>query len=517
MAGDISAAEALCEVSAPERALLIGPEKPIVLLRRKPTAAVAPEVAPESPWLGIMLPCTPMHDLLFRIFTPAVLVFTSGNISDEPILIDESEAQEKLRSVADLFVHHNRPIHTRVDDSVARLIGNHPAMIRRARGYSPSTIPLPSARSELLACGAQQKSTFCLAKDGHAILSQHLGDLENYETLQFFEQTLDRMKRLFQFSAPLSQQVIAHDLHPGYLSTRLAKKIPAARHIAVQHHHAHIAACIAEHRLDGPVIGLAWDGTGYGSDATIWGGEFLVADLATFTRFAHLRSVPLPGGDAAIREPWRVARSYLRDAFDNLLPPGLGCHASLPEKSLSMLDTILERRIYTVETSSCGRLFDAVASIIGLHQVVSFEGQAAMALEAIAGSATEAYDFRIGSAVDDPIDTQQPRQVDMRPMVRQIVDDLQRGQPASAIAARFHNTLVEVARTLCSQIRQHNGLNRVCLSGGCFQNLRLLTGCVRALRHSGFEVFCPRQVPANDGGIALGQAAIACEILQRGL
>jgi hydrogenase maturation protein HypF len=513
MVRDVAAAETLCEMDGLERALLCGAEKPIVLLRRRSDVALAAGVAPGNPMLGVMLPYTPMHALLLRILEEkcgrgSALVMTSGNMSEEPIVMDEAGAQESLRTVADLFVHHNRPIHTRVDDSVARVVDGKHMLLRRARGYAPTAIALRGGETEVLACGAQQKSTLCLTKGGFAMMSQHLGDLENYETLQLFEQTLER---LFQ----VSPRVVAHDLHPGYMSTQFAKKLNMDRVIEVQHHHAHIASCMAEHGLEGPVLGVAWDGTGFGPDGTIWGGEFFVGDFAGFQRYEHLRNVLLAGGDAAVREPWRVARSYLRDAFgdgfsshfDNLARGGIGCHELVPEASVRTVDAMLEKRIHTMETSSCGRLFDCVAALLGLHQVVSFEGQAAMALEAIACSADEAYDFTI--------EGQAPLQVDMRRMVRQIVDDVKRSQPADAISARFHNTLVALIENVCQRMRRDTGLNRVCLGGGCFQNTRLLRGSLDTLRRSGFEVFFPQRIPCNDGGIALGQAAIACDLLRR--
>lgn len=508
MVRDEIAAETLCNVSAEERALLTGPERPIVLLRPRSGGNVAANVAPGNPLLGVMLPCTPMHELLFSMLDEAcgsavALVMTSGNMSEEPIVMEERSAEETLRSVVDLFVHHNRPIHTRVDDSVTRLVDGKSNVLRRARGFTPTALPLAQAQIQLLACGAQQKSTLCLTKDGFAMLSQHLGDLENYETLKFFEETLERMQRLFQ----IAPEAVAHDLHPGYLSTQLAQGMNV-RKIGVQHHHAHITSCMAEHGLDGQVLGVAWDGTGFGLDGTIWGGEFLVAGFGEFERYAHLRNVQLAGGDTAVREPWRVARSYLRDAFDSIMPPGLGLQHSVPESSIRMVDVLLEKRIHTIDTSSCGRLFDAVASLVGLHQLVSFEGQAAMALEAIADGANEAYNFTI--------EGQRPSQVDMRQMVREIVDDVQRGEPANKISARFHNTLVKVVGGVCARMRKDTGLRRVCLSGGCFQNVRLLQACLHTLRSDNFEVFFQQQVPCNDGGIAFGQAAVACELLRRG-
>ena len=525
MVGELAAAESLCVVSAAEREALLSRERPIVLLQRRLDANLAAAISPGNPMTGVMLPCTPMHDLLFRILreswgADAALVMTSGNLSEEPIAIDEADAAVRLSGIADAFVHHDRPIHTRVDDSIVRVFEEKPMMLRRARGYAPRPVWLGLGEAEVLACGAQQKSTFCLTKAGFALPSQHLGDLENYETLQFYEQTLERMKRLFH----AMPKIIVHDLHPGYLSTQLALKIPAERRIGVQHHHAHIASCMGEHQLQGRVLGLAWDGTGFGTDGTIWGGEFLVADLVGFERYAHLRPVLLAGGDAAVREPWRVARSYLHDAFgdtlgdrfdgdrfDSAIRESVSCKP-VAEERIRLIDAMLDQRIQTMETSSCGRLFDAVASLIGLRHVVTFEGQAAMALEAIAAEGADddkRYDFTIAG--------QNPAQVDMRPMVRQIVKDIERGTPARVISVRFHNTLVAVAADVCRRMRNDCGLSRVCLSGGCFQNLRLLRGCVETLRADNFEVFFQRQVPANDGGISLGQAAIACELIRREL
>lgn len=510
MVRDLATAERLCEASNDERVLLTGIQRPIVLLRKKESSKVAPGVAPDSSLLGVMLPCTPMHDLLFRSFDEkfgpgSVLVVTSGNLNEEPICIDETEAHDRLKSVADVFVEHNRPIHTRVDDSVARIMEGREILIRRARGYAPGSFRLSPSGFQLLACGAQQKSTLCLAKDGFAILSQHLGDLENYETFTFFEQTLARMKRLFN----IEPEAVVHDLHPGYLSTQFAQNVSIPAKLGIQHHHAHIASCMAEHQLTDSVLGVAFDGTGFGVEQTIWGGEFLIADLVEFERFAHLRTTSIAGGDAAVRAPWRAARAYLFDAFDRNIPPSLSWHNSIPEASVRMLDTLLTGNLQTFQTSSCGRLFDAVASLLNLRQVVSFEGQAAMALEEIADSAEGFYDFAIegrGSC-----------QVDMRPMIRQIINDVERKVTAGTIAARFHNTLIAVIVDVCVRMRMETDLARVCLSGGCFQNARLLEGSVRALRSCGFEVFFPQQVPCNDGGISLGQAAIATERLRRGV
>jgi hydrogenase maturation protein HypF len=511
---DADVAASLCFVSDQERSVLECRERPIVLLRRRPApklgVPLADEVSPGNPATGVMLPCTPMHDLLFRILrdrsgAEAALVMTSGNISEEPIVIDNAEAETHLAGIADAFAHHNRRIHTRVDDSVVRIVSATTMLLRRARGYAPQPVWLGRGEAEVLACGAQQKNTLCLTRAGFALPSQHLGDLENFETLRFFEETLERMCRLFH----VQPTVVAHDLHPGYLSTQFAQNMQGLRRIGIQHHHAHIASCMAEHHLEGRVIGVAWDGTGFGIDDTIWGGEFLAADYLSFDRFARLRPVLLAGGDSGIREPWRVARSYLLDTFGAIPDQPRWSQMASPDR-LRIIDTMLQRRVNTIPTSSAGRLFDAVASLIGLRHTVSFEGQAAMMLEAAADaipvSAADPCDFVLTGA--------SPVEIDLRPMIRQIVADVETNRPQTLMAARFHNTLVAVIAAVCRRMRADLQLNRVCLSGGCFQNALLFAGCLRTLRDDGFEVFSQRDVPANDGGISLGQAAIVCEQLR---
>ena len=511
MIADVSTAEELCLVSDEERAALLSPERPIVLLRRRPEADLAESVSPGNPATGVMLPNTPMHDLLFRIAaqrwgSAPALVMTSGNISEEPIVTENAEAEDRLTGIADLYAHHNRRIHTRVDDSVVRVIEGAPMLLRRARGYAPQPIRLGRGEAEVLACGAQQKNTLCLTRAGFAIPSQHLGDLENFETLRFFEETLERMCRLFH----VNPTAVAHDLHPGYLSTQVALKMRGVQHFGVQHHHAHIASCMAEHGLDGRVIGVAWDGTGFGTDRTIWGGEFLAADLEGFDRYARLRPILLAGGDSGVREPWRVARSYLLDTF-GAISGDTRWEQMAPPDRLRVIDAMLQRRVNTIATSSAGRLFDAVASLIGLRHSVSFEGQAAMMLEAAAdawnGADPKPYDFALTGAG--------PANVDLRPMIQQLVSEAEHGTGQREIAARFHATMTAVILEVCRRMRVELQLRRVCLSGGCFQNRLLLEGCLRALRHDGFEVFFQRAVPANDGGISLGQAAIACELLRK--
>ncbi len=510
MVADTEVAESLCFVSPEEHAFLVSRERPIVLLRRRPGVDLAESVSPGNPATGVMLPCTPMHDLLFRILrerwgSGAALIMTSGNVSEEPIVIDNAEAEQRLAGIADAFAHHNRRIHTRVDDSVVRVVSGQLMPLRRARGYAPQPVRLGRGEAEVLACGAQQKNTLCLTRAGYAIPSQHLGDLENFETLRFFEETLERMSHLFH----VKPAAVAYDLHPGYLSSQFALRMDGLRRIGVQHHHAHIASCMAEHRLDGRVIGVAWDGTGFGTDGTIWGGEFLAADYLGFDRYARLRPVLLAGGDSGVREPWRVARSYLLDTFGTIPDTPRWSAMATPER-LRVIDTMLTRRVNTIPTSSAGRLFDAVASLIGLRHSVSFEGQAAMMLEAVADAhpdpAPDPYDFTLTSA--SPVD------VDFRPMIRQMVADIEANQSQPGIAARFHRTMIAVIVEVCRRMRSDLQLHRVCLSGGCFQNARLLAGCLQSLRQDGFEVFSHREVPANDGGISLGQAAIACEQLR---
>jgi hydrogenase maturation protein HypF len=520
MVRDLASVRELCAVSPADEAALLDVCRPVVVLPRLPDANVSDAVAPGNDTLGVMLPYTPLHYLLFSD-SPAepsefpALVMTSGNLSEEPIVISNAEAMRQLHGVADFFLLHNRDIWTRVDDSVVRTFEDQPRVLRRSRGFVPQAIDLGIEMSELLAFGGELKNTFCLTKSRYAILSQHIGDLENYETMQFFEETLARMLHLFR----VSPQAVAYDLHPGYWSTRMASASPIERKIAVQHHHAHIASCMAENHLRGQVIGVAFDGTGYGTDGKIWGGEFLVADFAHFSRRAHLRYVPLPGGDAGVRQPWRMALSYLRDAFGPQIPAALLRFPGVTEKQIGLVDTMLGRQIQTVETSSCGRLFDAVAAMLGIASEVTFEGQAAIALETAAVRATrqprnldaECYEFAIQPA-DSPTESMI---LDLRPAIRAIATDATRGDPSGTISAKFHNTLAAAIVEVCTHIRQSDGLERVCLSGGTFQNLYLLERTIVELRRRGFTPYLHALVPANDGGIALGQAVIANELLRR--
>jgi len=516
MARDLASVRRICTVSAEDEAALLDVRRPIVVLPRLAVEAVSAEVAPGNDTLGVMLPYTPLHYLLFSDLPDApseytALVMTSGNLSEEPIVISNAEALHQLDGVADWFLLHNRDIATRVDDSVVRTFEGRERVLRRSRGFVPQTIDLGIEMQEVLAFGAELKNTFCLTKDRYAILSQHIGDLENYETMQFFEQTLANLKRIFR----VSPRAVAYDLHPGYWSTRMALASSIERKIGVQHHHAHIASCMAENHLRGKVIGVAFDGTGFGTDGKIWGGEFLVADFAGFTRRAHLRYLPMPGGDAAVRQPWRMALSYLRDAFGPELPAGVASFRGVTEKQIALVDAMLSKRINTVETSSCGRLFDAVAALLGIASEVTFEAQAAIALETAAVRArpnldTEAYPFRI----DGPASPGAPMTLDLRQAIEAIANDAANRRPAEESSAQFHNTLAAAIVEVCQLIRQGDGLDRVCLSGGTFQNLYLLERTIVKLRRCGFAVFQHALVPANDGGIALGQAVIANELLQ---
>jgi hydrogenase maturation protein HypF len=506
MTANLQAIKQLCLVSNEDEILLRSYARPIVLLRKRDGIQIAEAVAPGQRQLGLMLPYTPLHHLLLTD-TGVPLVMTSGNLSEEPIAYKDDDALRRLGKIAEYFLVHDREIHIRCDDSVARTIGKQELLIRRSRGYTPQPIcvALPFVKP-ILACGAHLKNTFCLGKDRHAFVSHHIGDLENYETWDSFAKGIEHFKNLFA----IEPSVIAHDLHPEYLSTKYAVGVDGLTKIGVQHHHAHIAGCMAEHGLEGPVIGVAFDGLGYGGDGTIWGGEFLVARLSGYERRAHLRSVPLAGGDRAIREPWRMALSYLRDALStDPISLGLPGWDRIPEKKIEIVTSMMQRRLNTVQTSSCGRLFDAVASIMGLRHEVNYEGQAAIELEmAVLQGISESYPFEIGAT--------SPWEIDMRPAIERLVQEIQMKVSVGLMAAKFHNTLVAVIVEVCRRLRDTDGLNLVCLGGGAFQNVYLLERLVPALRDRGFAVYLNSQVPTNDGGIAFGQAAVANAIARQG-
>jgi len=506
MARSLDVIHRYCRVSQPDEALLSSKSRPIVLLAKQPDANIPQCVAPDVDTLGFMLPYAPLHHLLFKALDRP-LIMTSANLSDEPIAYRNDEALNRLGGIADCFLLHDRRIHMRADDSVARSRAGQTMMLRRSRGYAPEGIKTAFRfDQDVLACGAHLKNTFCLGKKQYAFISHHIGDLENFETLRSFTEGIEHFKRLFD----IDPVVVAHDLHPDFLSTQYAFALKTMAKVAVQHHHAHVASCMVENHLSGPVIGVAFDGTGLGADGAIWGGEFLLADLARYERRAHLRYVPLAGGDTAIRQPWRSALSHLRDALGSAaLLPELPGWQELDEKKIHLVQSMIRQGINTVQTSSCGRLFDAVASILGLHHEVSYEGQAAIKLESLAmGGIDDAYpfDIRNGSALE----------IDMRPMIHSLVADALQRKPAGLMSAKFHNTIAAVVVELCRKLRASDGVNQVCLSGGVFQNMYLLNRIVDRLGRHGLEVFIQRQVPTNDGGISLGQAAVANEAVKRG-
>jgi hydrogenase maturation protein HypF len=506
MMRDMETVETYCPLDAAERRLLSQPSAPIVLLAMRDSAEFPSGVAPGLRQIGVMLPYTPLHHLLF---SPSLhcLVMTSGNISEEPIVVQNDEAIARLSPLADRLLLHNRDIFMRVDDSVARVCEGLPRVLRRARGYAPSAISLGREVPEVLAVGAELKNTFCITKGRYAIPSQHIGDLENYETLQFFEETLRNLQSVYQ----AQPRLIAHDLHPDYLSTRWALGRPEPS-IAVQHHHAHIASCMAENGISDKVIGVAFDGAGYGVDGQVWGGEFMLCDFHGFRRCAHLRYVALPGGDLAARQGWRMAAAHLYDALGpDFRRLDLPCWSVASPSVWKLIERLIERP--PILTSSCGRLFDAVSAICGISQESGYEGESAMLLEAaIPGSSP----FFSSDLYPIPADPQtDPWTIDTRPMLRQIAAEIATGRHARMVARCFHDSVAYMIEAVCSRLRERNGVDKVCLSGGAFQNVTLLSATAALLRRSGFELFLHSQVPPNDGGLSLGQAVIAAAFLER--
>ncbi|CAM3780066.1 carbamoyltransferase HypF [Nocardiopsis rhodophaea] len=497
MVGSLDAARELCAVDPAEAQALGSPRRPIVLLRRRPDARIASAVAPGDRHLGLMLAYTPLHHLLTRAF-PRPMVMTSGNASDEPMCRTEAEAFERLAGIADHLLAHDRPIHTRADDSVVRIVGSREYPVRRSRGYAPAPLALPeAARRPVLGSGAELKSTFCLASGERAIVSPHIGDLENYETLRAYTSGIDRFRRLFG----IDPAIIAHDLHPEYLSTKHAHECADVELMGVQHHHAHVASCLADNGETGPVIGVALDGLGYGTDGALWGGELLVADLAGFERRGHLEAVALPGGAAAIREPWRMAAAYLDAAYGGAIPEGLPVARRNAARWHRVL-TVARSGVNSPWTTSAGRLFDAVAALIGLRDRVSFEGQAAVELEQRADPAeTSAYTASVTGS--------ETLLIHGTDLVRDLVDDLTGGADPPTVAARFHNGLVRALAHACFRLSAETGLSAVALSGGVFQNVLLLCRVREELEQMGLRVLVHRSVPPNDGGISFGQAAVA--------
>jgi hydrogenase maturation protein HypF len=504
MVADVEAARALAHVSDAEARLLTSAARPVVLLRRRVEGQIADEVAPACRELGLLLPYTALHHLLLGA-VEGPLVMTSANTSDEAIAYRDDDARRRLRGITDLALVHDRPIEVPSDDSVARVVRDTPYLVRRSRGYVPLAVRLPVAASRpVLACGGELKHTFALLRGDQAFLSQHLGDLTSESAFREFLHAVEHFRRLFA----LSPDVVAHDLHPGYRSTAYARSLEGVERIAVQHHHAHVASCLADNGIDRRVIGVAWDGSGYGLDGHVWGGEFLAADLAGFERAGHFESVPLPGGDAAVREPWRMAAVFLRAAYgDAMAALDLAFVRRLDPIAWRVLVRAIDRGLNSPLTSSAGRLFDAVASLLGVRDRVGFEAQAAIELEALAEREAD----RIYSARLD--ETGGVLVVRTPDVVRGVVEDLLGEVPPARIAARFHATLADVLVRVCGQIRARTGLSTVALSGGVFQNVWLLSAAIDRLQAGAFEVLRHCQVPANDGGLALGQAAVAARRL----
>ncbi|MFH1675214.1 MAG: carbamoyltransferase HypF [Pseudomonadota bacterium] len=505
MSYDLDRVRRYAHIEPDEEVLLTSPQRPVVLLKKRDPNPLSPEISPRNKNFGAMLPYTPLHYLLLD-YDFTALVMTSGNINEEPIAIDNDEAFERLGAIADYFLIHNRDIYLRSDDSIVRSVDEAIRIIRRSRGYIPTPVFLKEEVPQILACGAELKNTVCLTKGKNAFLSQHIGDLENLETYRFLELTVRHMKRILD----IDPQIVAYDLHPDYLSTRYAREQKGIKKIAVQHHHAHIVSCMAENRLDGPVIGLSLDGTGYGTDGRIWGGEVLIVEAHQFTRAAHLAYFPMPGGAAAIKEPWRMAVSYLYqtfgEAFHDLDLPLL---QGLEKKKIRVVLEMISKQVNTPQTSSLGRLFDGVAAILGIRDRVAYEGQAAMELEmAIRKETEESYDYEWDEGKD-------LYQIPIHPIIRGVVKDMGNGLPVSDISSKFHMTLMRLFSDLCAHLRKETGLNRVALSGGVFQNVTLLAGLRKTLEYKGLQVFTHRLVPTNDGGISLGQAVAAAAIAKK--
>jgi hydrogenase maturation protein HypF len=499
MCPDLETVRSLALVEEPEAKALLSRERPIVLVRKKEPNPAAPSVAPGNRYFGVMLPYTPLHYLLLdQGFT--ALVMTSGNLSEEPICIDNEEALERLSGIADCFLVHDRDIHLRSDDSIVQQVSGALRPLRRSRGFVPVPIFLAEPVAPILACGAELKNTVCFTKGDRAFISQHIGDLENLETLDFFHQTIDHLRQILQ----IEPEIIAYDLHPDYLSTRFALEQTGVELIGVQHHFAHMVGCLAEHGLHERVIGLSLDGSGYGSDGKIWGGEVLVGDRGSFARRGHLEYLPMPGGARAIREPWRMAISYLYQAFgEELLDLGLPLLQRIGHSKIEVLLQMIRKGINSPLTSSCGRLFDGVAALIGLKDTVAYEGQAAMELEMMQiADPEDCYDVEADRM--DGVYRLRPQAI-----IRGVVTDLQRGVTGERISRRFHLTVTEAFAQVCGRLRDDTGLEKVALGGGVFQNRTLLTEMETRLRRDGFQVFSKKLVPTNDGGISLGQAVAA--------
>ena len=503
LVADVAAAERLCNLAPEEQALLESPQRPIVLLPRKSDTPIAPQVAPGTPELGIFLPYTPVQHLLLHSGAFAALVMTSANRSEEPICIDNAEALYRLRSIADFFLIHNRDILLRCDDSIVRRTQQRTTLLRRARGFVPLPIPLACELPSVLAVGGELKNTICLTRGREAFLSQHIGDLENLAAYGFFEETNVHLQNILK----ITPQAIACDLHPEYFSTRWALQQQSLPVCTVQHHHAHLAACMAEHALPETALGIVLDGTGYGTDGNLWGGEILLAHGTKFERKAHLAYTPMPGGTQAIQEPWRMAVGFLSQGPEAQYTEGVARLQSLYGVNTSAMRRMIELRLRSPLTSSCGRLFDAVAALIGLRSTVRFEAQAAIELEAICAQSadTAAYPFEI--LAGDPL------QISTVPLFGAILADLRQHRAPAIISRRFHLGLARVWADAAASIAQTEGNPPICLTGGCFQNVFLAHALEDELRQRGLRVYTHSLVPAGDGGLSLGQAWIAAQTI----
>jgi len=498
MAFSVERVMRFARLSAFEKRMISGVERPIVLLEQLPNSHISPEVAPRNRFFGVMLPYTPLHYLLLEQF-PA-LVMTSGNQSDEPIAFEDNDAISRLDGIADAYLVHNRRIHIRTDDSIVRSLGGEPLMLRRSRGYVPRGVVLPKVQPSVLAVGAELKNTICISRADRAYLSHHIGDLKNQEVVDSLHQAIAHLQGILE----VQPTTVVHDLHPDYLSTHVAQSLSGMQTVAVQHHHAHLASCMADNGVDQETIGVIFDGVGYGSDGHIWGGEFLLGDYRGFKRVGQLDYLPMPGGDAATREPWRMAVSYLVQAFGDEIPESILPFEVKPAQ-LKLLKQMIAKRLNSPLTSSCGRLFDAVAALAGIRDEVSFEGQAALELEMVLKTdAAQAGSYPFALHRDQGL-----LLVDAVPMIRQLIIDLQNEVKISHISAQFHNGLSRVVVDVCTMIREEVGERPVALSGGVFQNRYLTERTMELLREEQFEVLVHRQVPPNDGGLSLGQAAVA--------
>ena len=517
MAPDARTVEVFAVVGDAERRLLEGRVRPIVILDKRSPNPLCSEVSPCTATFGVILPYTPLHHLILEGFTAPVM--TSGNVSEEPIVVSNHEATERLKGMADCFLVHDREIHMRVDDSIVRVTGDGErdvkVMVRRGRGYTPGVVDIGEEMDEILACGAELKGSFVLTKGRYAVLSQHIGDLTGHDALEFFRETLHNLKNTFR----ITPNALAHDLHPDYLSTGFAEEyakeagIMDNRVVGVQHHHAHIVSVMAEHGLDDLLIGVAFDGTGYGADGCVWGGEFMVARRRDFCRRAHIGYVPMPGGDKAVKEPWRMAVSHLFNAYGRDFADRVPFFAErFGHDRISIIQRMMLERVNSPLTSSVGRLFDAISSLVGICDTATFEAEAAIRLEKAALDALAAPE---ASGVY-PFDINEPAmmQVDTTPLVRAVVDDILKGVSPGVVAAKFHNTMALVIVEISRRLREESGLDRVVLSGGVFQNTLLLKKTLDWLKREGFRVWHNETVPINDGGVALGQAVVAWERLK---